>query len=220
MQQTFWGSSSLVCVLLAWLTLGADWTHSGSTLPPAELMQAYYLPMHLPPMQAFRLPAAAAAHSTLLQGGLSVARSLLGIEQRPNATASPSPSPKGIGDGSISDVSAQDPPQIPPTILNASAPQRPAPAPAATSAAAGEAASQASWTGPTVKSVSEVKAGDSCVCWTADWCTCGWQSCPYQPPNSAASLSEAAQTLFGPDVLPQMQLGNDAPASRTAPPLT
>lgn len=129
----------------------------------------------------------------------------------------------------ISSDSAHLPIVLNPQVVHTSKPSTAgpaAPSPSATSVAAAEAAAAAAggsaYTGPVVKAVSDVKAGDSCVCWSPDWCTCGWQACPFDPLDAvaaAAQLSDSAQRLFGADVLPQLQLSADAAVGRVAPPL-
>lgn len=178
----------------------------------------------MPPSHMWMQVSAAAAYDALLHSSVGTAisaarRSLLSInQQRPNATAAAGGGGRGVADGSISSASGGEPPNLNPAVLPISSrPQRPTPAP---SVAAGEATTAGPWTGPTLKSVGDVQAGDSCVCWTPDWCTCGWQSCPYKPPAPPASVSESTQAVFGPDMLPQLQLSADAPGARLAPPLT
>lgn len=173
-------------------------------------------------MQAAKLTHAA-TYSSLLHTRLSSARTILGVDQRPNRSSTPQQQQpqqlfRNPDSRTLPIDSADLQPVLNPSVLNRTRP-RPAPAPSATSAAAGEATLQEPYTGPTVKPVSEVQAGDSCVCWTPDLCTCGWQSCPYQPPDrvSESLLSESAQLLFGPDVLPQLAMSVDAPADRVAP---
>jgi hypothetical protein len=166
--------------------------------------------------------ASTAAYSSLFGSGVRSARALLGIDQAPPASpaAAPRSSSSNADQLTLPTDSADLQPNLNPSVLNATRPP-PAPAPAATSAAASEAAAGANWTGPSVKPVGEVRAGDSCVCWNPSTCTCGWQSCPYKPPEQAAALpSDSARELFGQDVLPQLQLSNDTQGAREAPPLT
>lgn len=165
--------------------------------------------------------ASTAAYSSLFSSGLRSARALLGIDQAPPASPGvPRSSSSTADQRTLPTDSADLQPNLNPSVINATRPP-PAPAPAATSAAAAEAAAGANWTGPSVKPVQEVRAGDSCVCWNPSTCTCGWQSCPYKPPDQAAALpSDSARELFGQDVLPQLQLSNDAQGAREAPPLT
>jgi hypothetical protein len=169
--------------------------------------------------------------ATLLQRTFRSARALLNTKQAPRPSSkSTGPSGTGTananGSGARADADSRTlpidsgniQPVLNPNVINATRPP-PAPAPAPTSAAAGEA-SQEPYTGPSLKSISEVKAGDSCVCWTPDWCTCGWQSCPYKPPDRAAALpSDAAQMLFGADVLPHLHLSEDLSEGSSAPQL-
>jgi hypothetical protein len=173
--------------------------------------------------------AAAAAAQIRLGGIVHTARHVLSASQWPNRAAGSGPSPSlrppaaaAGSTGTINSDSSSVPPNLNPTVINVDRPPRPAPAPAATSAAAGEAVPpQQPYTGPSVKPVAQVRAGDSCVCWSPDLCTCGWQACPYKPPNAAAALpSDAAQALFGPDVLPQIRQSADAPQAQAAPPLS
>jgi hypothetical protein len=165
--------------------------------------------------------ASTAAYSSLFSTSLRSARALLGIDQRPATSPAAAPPRSSTADSrTIPTDSADLQPNLNPSVINATRPS-PVPSPAATSAAAGEAAAGANWTGPSVKSVEEVRAGDSCVCWNPSTCTCGWQSCPYKPPEQAAALpSDSARELFGQDVLPQLQLSTDAQGAREAPPLT
>lgn len=191
----------------------------GSCLHPsvADSVPTFYTVQQAPASHV----ASTAAYSSLFSSSIRSARALLGIDQRQPTSPAAAPPRSSIADSRTLPIDSADlQPNLNPSVINATRPS-PTPAPAATSAAAGEAAAGANWTGPSVKAVEDVRAGDSCVCWSPSTCTCGWQSCPYKPPDQAAALpSDSARELFGQDVLPQLQLSNDAQGAREAPPLT